>query len=115
MYLTPIEQMALPTIKWLLNHDGTARGTGRTTVIAYALIETAIENPGKDIEIWDHYGTYDGKRIMYDRIHTVWEYINYPEYELEYNRAKFTFRAKIRPISKIRPVKRRKDDKAKEV
>lgn len=111
MYLTPIEQLALPTVKWLMSHDGTCGGTGRSTVIAYALIETAIENVGKDIDIWDHYGTYDAKGHMYNRIQKLWEYLNYPEYELEFNRNKFTFRAKIKRI----PIVRRKNGKSSEV
>lgn len=96
MYLTPVQQLALPTIKWLINHDKTCIGTGRTTLVAYAIIETALDNPKQQIEIWDHSGSYDSKKHTLNRILQLWEYLKINElgYELEVNKTNMTIKAR---------------------
>lgn len=59
--LTPIQQMALPTIKWLIKGG---KATGRSTVIAYALMEEALEHLGEWIDVWDHSNNYQNKKYL---------------------------------------------------
>lgn len=51
--LTPEQQEAVKSAKWLL--DPKSRSTGRSTVLAVAAIETARENPGYGIPIISHW------------------------------------------------------------
>lgn len=49
--LTAIQTFALPIVKWLL---GGQLGAGRTTVMAHAFVQLAIERQGEPIHLFDH-------------------------------------------------------------
>lgn len=50
--LTPDQQRALPGVKWVLRSG--PRGVGKSELLAHALIQTAIEELGRDIYVFDH-------------------------------------------------------------
>ena len=50
--LTETQMLALPAIKWLLGEG--PRASGRTYALAHALIQLAIENPGRPVYLFDH-------------------------------------------------------------
>ena len=51
--LNPLQTMALPAFRWLLTPKGGFR-SGRTHLLAVAILEAAIMNPGCEIPIFDH-------------------------------------------------------------
>jgi hypothetical protein len=49
--LNPRQKEALPTLEWLLSDSQKDRGSGRTTVLAYALLKKAIRYEGRPVSI----------------------------------------------------------------
>jgi hypothetical protein len=66
--LTLLQQLALPSIKWLL--DSRAIGSGRTTLMAHAFVQLAIERPNTSIQIFDHFPNIDYKNLITE-IYTI--------------------------------------------
>lgn len=83
---TPEQARAFPGVLWLLKGD---RGSGKTHLLAHALIETAIMEQGRHIYVFDHsvvrgvspYLAADNMRYIITRLLD-----EYPEYSFVYNR-----------------------------
>jgi len=61
MELTPEQQKHLDSIRWLINGP---RASGKTTVLAIALLEKAEIESDMKVSIFDHDGTILGKKYM---------------------------------------------------
>lgn len=54
--LSSTQASYLQALMWLVDPNIPNRCTGRTHTLAYAFMITAMENPGRDIELFDHRG-----------------------------------------------------------
>lgn len=51
--LTPLQELYLPAIEWLIDIDSYRR-QGRTYLMAVAFIMAAMKRPGMWVQVWDH-------------------------------------------------------------
>lgn len=80
--LSKLQQEYYPAIKWLIN-DG-PRASGRTTLLAVAFLEKAVETPGRKILVFDHFPIVRSVRDnMLDRVKALFE-IQSPEFKKTY-------------------------------
>jgi len=54
--LRPEQAARLPALEWLASAEEKDRGTGRTTLLALALIRASIANQTMGVRIFDHHG-----------------------------------------------------------
>jgi len=66
--LSPKQKEYLPALEWLFLGAGN-RGEGRTFLMAYVFIQKALNNPGKEIKVFDH--TQDGFRNDREMLWTI--------------------------------------------
>jgi len=85
---TPEQAAALPGVLWLLRSG--PRGSGKTHLLAHALIETAIMEQGRPVTLFDHSIAHgvshhiSSNAIMGPTIERALE--DYPDYNIFYNR-----------------------------
>lgn len=89
--LTELEKQMLPGIKWLIDAHPRSRGQGRTTVLAHAFIQKAIDNEGHLVKVIDHsiflgYPLHLAVTVMRDAC-MVLMLGEYRDYNIQYLRA----------------------------
>ena len=62
MPLNPTQEEALPVLDWFLSENEDDRQTGRSWILAVALIRLAARNPGRFVQARDHIATRDAAR-----------------------------------------------------
>lgn len=76
--LTPLQELALPAVKWLIDDSQEAKGSGRTELLAYAYLMQAIETGKKvfpnDVSYWAN--TADVQRARGNIISRVLDMVN---------------------------------------
>lgn len=75
--LTKDQQNKVDVLTWLLSQHPDDLATGRTTLLAMAFLQTALDNPGQWIEVFDHTGTEHDRTLMMMQI----EYLCPPQYK----------------------------------
>lgn len=71
MPLNPEQEDALPVLDWLFSEDDRDRRTGRSWIIAVALIRQAARNPGQFIQARDHVPTGQAAQYVHFVIETL--------------------------------------------
>jgi len=70
MELTEDQKHRYETVEWLLDRHSNL-GTGRTTLMAIAIINIAIKHPGQRIDIFDHVDAIFAQRYMVNVIQNI--------------------------------------------
>ena len=69
--LTKDQEKYLPALKWLVNSP---IATGKTYLLATAFIECAVENPGKELVVFDHFPGHRNQELLLQAIFNLWEH-----------------------------------------
>lgn len=65
------QRAALASLEWFLSDADDARGTGRSTVAALAIVRLALRYPGRAYRWQDHVPTQAAARILRERVRSV--------------------------------------------
>jgi hypothetical protein len=93
MRLTQKQKEFLPAIRWLISDTLHDRATGRSLLLAYAFIQEAMKNSGRNIPIWNHHPEFQSRVTMSRIIYQLWKELDYKDkYNLEFNKSNMTIK-----------------------
>lgn len=67
--LSELQSKHFEAIKWLISDQ---RRSGRSTLLMMAFFERALNNPGTEVLVWDHWPEEEARRRLLDEMFNIW-------------------------------------------